>query len=89
MIVFSLITGLLASQLANAKVVFSHGRHSHAAHNHNVEFRHLQEANATSYSVEVSGISLMDVDTKIPGVSSDMIRSSNVSGNYFIFYLTC
>ena len=76
MILSTLITGLLASRTVHAHVVSSLGRHGHAAHHHHhphADFRHLQETNTTSYSVEVSGISLMDVDTKIPDVSSDNV----------------
>ena len=60
--------GLLVSTLrqACARDFFTHNHRRAARH---PEFRDLQET-TPSYNVEVEGISLTDVDTRIPDVSS-------------------
>ena len=69
MILSTLITGLLAASAYAKESPLSHRDHDHAKlHSKNAEFRSLQEAD--SYSAEVTGISLTDVEMKIPDVSS-------------------
>ena len=72
MILSPLLAGLMATLLPQTFARKSLLGHDHlAAHHRHAEFRNLQDTNTTGYHPEVAGISLMDVDTKIPDVSSD------------------
>lgn len=72
MILSPLLAGLMATMLPQTVARKSLLGHDHfAAHHRHAEFRNLQDTNTTGYHPEVAGISLMDVDTKIPDVSSD------------------
>lgn len=69
--------GLMATLLgqASARDLFPLHHHRHDAPR--AEFRDLQDTESL-YNVEVAGISLMDVDTRIPDVSMPFLLCLNI-----------